>query len=291
MLRIITLILLLNMFNTTGFAQQTGIVQYPEYGIQFTIPNNWVGEELEESYAMKSVKEKGMMLLILNELTTLEELKSEFSKPITETGLVLQPTGNIEVGSNHVTRYYTGTINGTKVKAFGIGQLNTYGHSVTMAVITEVDTFSKVHENALFTLQKSLQFNKPKVNPHFNAALCKSDLGGKTLKFEDHKFSSGGVGGVSGSYSITRIINLCPTGLFAYYGGSNVSVESENSHGHSGGTGESHGTWQFKDEAGKVYLYLNFSDGEIRYYEVSYKNDNGPYLDNTRYYALDLNCN
>jgi len=270
---------------------QTGIVQYPEYGIQFTIPEGWVGQELEESYAMQSKQGKGLMLLTLTPVRNMSDLKREFSKPITESGMILNPIETLKVYNDYVTRYYTGTIDGTKVKALGLGQLNRYGHSITMAVITEIDGFLDTHKTALFSLKNSLKLKQPKVNESFNAATCTRALGGKTLKHQKNAFSPGGVGGVSGSYSSTRIINLCPSGAFTYHGGSNVSVESENAHGHSGGTEDNQGNWEFKDEAGEVHLYLHYNNGESRYYVVTQGKKGGTYLDGIRYYRLDLNCN
>ncbi|MBW1295908.1 hypothetical protein [Aquimarina litoralis] len=290
--RITTILFLITMFTILNAQQlQTGIVQYPEYGIQFTIPNGWFGKEMNEGYAMQSKTETGLVMLLVNELTSISALKEEFSKNITEEGIVLRPENNIQVKTNYVKGYYTGTADGETVKVLAYGCLNPYGNGVTAMIMARTNDFSKVHETTLLKIKNSLKLTKPKVNESFNAAICTRELGGKRLKHEKNTFSPGGVGGVSGSYSITRIIDLCPSGRFTYYGGSNVSVESENAHGYSGGTNDNQGKWEFRDEAGKVLLYLHYNNGESRYYHFTYGEDGGTYLDNTRYYRLNTNCN
>ncbi|WP_343913949.1 hypothetical protein [Aquimarina litoralis] len=290
--RFITSLFLIIMINILNAQQlQTGIVQYPEYGVQFTIPNGWFGKEMNDGYAMQSQTETGLVMLIVNELKTINSLKEEFSKNIVEEGISLTPENNIEVKTNYVKRYYTGTADGQAVKVLAYGCLNPNGYGVTAMIMTRTNDFSDVHKSTLLKIKNSLKLTKPKVNESFNASICKRELSGKRLKHEKNTFSPGGVGGLSGSYSVTRIIDLCASGTFMYYGGSNVSVESENAHGYSGGTQDNQGEWEFKDEAGKVFLYLHYNNGESRYYHVTYGEDGGTYLDNTRYYRLNLKCN
>ena len=280
--------MLLSILNK-GSAQQTGIVQYSEYGVQFTIPEGWMGKELDESYAMKSKTLEGLMLLYLSETSSMEEIKNEFSQDFIEAGVDLKPEADIEVKTDHVKRYYKGVVEGEKVKALAIGQLNSFGKSVSLIVIAKSEAFSNEHEKALMILRGSLKFAVPDVNTTFNATICKKDLVGHKLTYEKYNYSSGS-GGISGSNSVSRAINLCESGLFTYYGGVNVNVGGESSHGYGHGVSEADGKWQFIDRDKKVFLYLNYHNGDVRYYEVTYGEDGGTYLDNTRYYLIDADC-
>ncbi len=279
------------LINTTVFAQQTGIVQYPEYGIEFTIPEGWMGKELQESYAMKSQTLDGVMLLYLNENNSIKAIKNEFSQDFVEAGVNLKPEVKLEVKKDYVKRYYKGIVEGDKVKALAIGQLNTFGKSVSLVIMTKSEAFTNAHEKALMTLKESLKFNEPQVNATFNATICKRDLAGYKLTYEKYNYSSGGVGGISGSNSVSSEINLCKSGHFTFYGGVNVNVGGENSHGYSHSTSKDHGKWQFVDKDGKVFLHLNYYNGDIYYYQITYGKDGGTYLDNTRYFLTDVNCN
>lgn len=288
---LISILFLLSSKLILGQQLQTGEVQYPEYGIQFVIPQGWFGKETNEGYAMQSKTQTGTVLLFVNELKTLEAIKEEFSQSLNDENVFLQPENKIEVKVNYVKQYYSGTADGEQVKVLAYGYLNPYGKSITTMIVAKTKDFSSNHEAILQEVNNSIKFTKPAVNQDFNAAICTRDLSGYQLKYEKYTYSGGGVGGVSGSNSVSRQINLCSTGIFTYYGGSNVSVESDSSHGHSGGTSEGHGTWEFVDEDGKVYLVLNYYDEDFRYYEVTYDKDGGAYLDNTRYYLVDVSCN
>lgn len=270
---------------------QTGEVHYPEYGIQFTIPQGWFGKETSEGYAMQSKSLPGIIMLFVNESNTIKAIEADFSESIIEENLNLQPNGEMEISSNYVKQYYNGTADTEKVNVLAYGYLNPYGKSVTMMVMSKAIDFSNDHESMLLEIKNSLKFSEPAVNKNFNAAICKRDLSGKRLKYEKYTYSGGSLGGVSGSYSISREINLCSSGSFTYYGGSNMSVESESSHGHNGGNSEGHGSWEFVNEDCKVYLVLRYLNEEVRYYEVTYDKQGGTYLDDTRYYISETSCN
>ena len=56
---------------------QTGRVDYPYLGIQFTIPKGWRGQESGEVFVMGSVVKPGLLLMTLSEARSPQYLKSQ----------------------------------------------------------------------------------------------------------------------------------------------------------------------------------------------------------------------
>ncbi len=68
---------------------QTGRVEYPYLGIQFTIPQDWQGQEDGEAFLMGSTKVPGLLAVMLNDATSPEDLRIEADKGIVDESIQL----------------------------------------------------------------------------------------------------------------------------------------------------------------------------------------------------------
>ena len=73
----------------------SGLVEYKDLGVSFTIPNDWVGQEQEGVVLLGSNTIPGIMLLTANEATNVEQMKALAREGLNEDGVSLQIIGDI----------------------------------------------------------------------------------------------------------------------------------------------------------------------------------------------------
>ncbi|MEM9931303.1 MAG: hypothetical protein AAF840_15920 [Bacteroidota bacterium] len=280
------------LFFTTLQAQYTGEVNYEAEGVAFTIPPQWVGQEMEDVFVMGSEQEAGLMVLMFHEATTLAALKVEMQAGLQEASVSLMPVGAVEqVSTTKVAGHYRGTLEGQAVRGKAIALLNPYGQGlVVFSLIAEAD-YAKRTDQLADLVANSVRFSPTAAG--FNTSAysgltveqVRQDLSGNQLYFNEY-YGSRTAGG--GGYEINKTINLCPNGTFTYYGDSYLSIPDPD-HDPYLSSGKGHGRYSFVKEEGKVYLQLKYIDGHITYLHVTYE-DNKTHLDGGRYYVLEVEC-
>ncbi|GAB5553477.1 MAG: hypothetical protein Sapg2KO_30680 [Saprospiraceae bacterium] len=268
-------------------AQQTGKVDYKVLGINFTIPNGWVGQEGEGMFVMGSNTIPGVILMTTNEATTMEQMKQEARVGIVDqAGTNLQLSGDFDaVGTNGIGAEFLGTLEFQAAKAYVIGLLNPFGQGVTIMAVTLKDKYTNDHKSAAITLAKSLQFKKPAYGPI--AEQWKKDLNGvrltymssySSVDYSNPNYTSGG------GYSTKKVIDLCPQGYFTYNGSHSMNIDASGSTASSNGTGKGAGTWKvIANTSGQAVLQLNYYDGAVSEYVLTTE-DGKTMLDGTRYF-------
>lgn len=268
-------------------AQQTGKVDYKVLGINFTIPNGWVGQEGDGMYVMGSNSIPGVILMTTNAATTVDQMKQEARLGIVDqTGTNLQLSGDFEsVGTKGVGAEFLGTLEFQAAKAYVIGVVNPFGQGVTIIAVTLKDKYTADHKAAAITLAKSLQFKKPVYGPI--AEQWKKDLDGVRLTYMDSyssvdysnpNYTSGG------GYSTKKVIDLCPQGYFTYNGSHSMSLDLPGSTTSSNGGGKGTGTWKvIANTSGQAVLQLNYYDGDVSEYVLTTE-DGKTMLNGTRYF-------
>ena len=124
--------------NPNTFAQSRGIVNYKYLGIQFNIPEGWVGQEVEGGYLIGSHTEPGFALISTHQASTLEEIKMEAEQGIVaNNGTNLKLNSGLEnVGENGLGGEFKGILEGQSVTTYMIGLLNPYGGEVSIMATT-----------------------------------------------------------------------------------------------------------------------------------------------------------
>ncbi len=94
-------------------------IENDEWGLLCTIPAGWSSQLAESGNVFGSNTLKGIMLLLPNEATSLEEMRTAAREGIKEAGGThLRLTGKIKpFTKNSLATYYTGTLRGGKAKA------------------------------------------------------------------------------------------------------------------------------------------------------------------------------
>lgn len=276
-----------------GQAQQIGEVDYPYLGIKFTIPAGWKGAETEGAYIIGSDTQPGFILMVPHEIKDVALLKTEARNGLSEEGIYLSMTSDFEsVGPGGIGAEFNGTIQGVAAKAYVVGVINPLGYGVTIIAATDVPNYSPAYKKLAKQVAMSLKFTHPKEPPF--ASQWKEALNGATLTYMNSSYSSGpsfdGYSSYSG-YSSHIEITLCPSGAFSYSSSSSSSIDTGGGSMSSGGKDGGQGKWSLTGDAGgNNVLKLEFSNGRVDTYTLSYNNDK-TYLNGKRYFrTFKQNC-
>ncbi len=268
-------------------AQATGEVNFETLGIRFTIPNGWVGQEVNGGYIVGSNTEPGFAFLTLHQYSTLAQLTQQAQQGITEqNGTNLNLSGEIEnLNERSIGAEYNGTLEGQSVKAYVVGLVNPLGNGVTIMAATTPDQYSDTHKQLALQLANSTQFSQPETPSVVEE--WKQTLQNSRLTYMDsYQSNSGSYGGYStgGGYSSETQIHLCGQGFFKYKSSSSMSIDTGGAFGGSSGGGQGSGTWEVVGNTqGGATLRLNFHNGEVYEYALEYQ-DKKTFLNGNRYF-------
>ncbi|MEL6972776.1 MAG: hypothetical protein AAFZ63_25170 [Bacteroidota bacterium] len=278
------------IFTSLLFGQITGSVNYPEEGISFTIPQQWIGEELDEVFVMASNQEAGIIAMLFHPAKTKDKLIEQMQQGLHDELINLYPVGGISsTALNRVEGIYQGTLQGQAVKGKSVALINPHGQGIVIFSLINDNLYAARTDELANEVAASVSFS-PSIatnsnlglNPDFNAQQVRQYLANKHLKYVEN-YNSDTPGG--GGYSINKEINLCPNGTFTFYGSSYLNVSSPN-HDPYLKAGQGHGTYEFIDDRGEVYLQLNYTDGHYESLQVTYE-ESRTFLNGARYYVLD----
>ncbi len=303
-MRVIASCLLIVLVALTHAQELKGHQSQPGYS--FTIPDGWAGEAQDGSYALASATVAGMILIGPTDYAGAQAMRDELAAPTEDgAGTSMHVTeGPTDLGNNTVFVAHAGTLEGVPMKVVAIGTWNPGGRTVTVAGLAPPDAFSKellaalklVHTSVVYTTSATALASPAGAKPLKEAPVpegvvdefWKERLSGNRLTYMDSYSSPAGYpGGISGGYSITRKIDLCPQGFFTTNGNSdhNFGGDGVSAYGSSNSAGE--GTWTaVKGEQGRSLLRLRFNDGSVRDYLLDDR-DGSTYLNNERWYRTN----
>jgi hypothetical protein len=231
---------------------------------------------------MASNATPGLILMMNNEYTTLEEMRQEAQAGINDgQGTALSPVAGLSNLSNTaLAGVFKGTLEGTPVKAYVIGLLNPNGSGVSIMSVTTPEQYGEAHQQAAEALYRSVAFYKPKVPPVVDQ--WRQNLQDVRLTYMS-SYSSNSYGSYGGSNSKT-VIDLCAQGYFTYYRSSSLSIDVGGAFGNSSGQDDGQGKWQVVANASnQPVLRLNFDNGEVYEYVLS-MDGNKTMLNGNRYF-------
>ena len=288
-------IILIFLMVAKGMGQLANTVDYPEFGLRFTIPEGWVGQTEGDFMVLGHSTFTGVMVLFENMALNAQELKQLAEQDIHEEGVVLNAVGDFTIQKgNKVQGRYEGTFNGAQVKALGIGLINGLGNGLNIIILDQKDQFSDTHIAEAQKLAASVKFYKARDS---EATLAwKYRIVGSQLKY---MYSSGGYDGEGAGHSVIRniSIDLCSSGSF-YYNYEDTSHydtgRSEDNQVFAGGhkLDDGYGNYRIYTEGKETYLELLFAEGKVLDYTLALKNEEEALLNGERYFITKLeNCN
>lgn len=278
-------------------AQIQGKQRYEQFGIEFTLPAGWYGQEGESSIMIRHEEHPTVIGMLSLHENNLEELLTEVRAGLKDengTDMNLNTEPEI-VGGKRINASFHGVIEFQSCEAYYRGMVNPKGYGVSMIGIgfygTELDVALKLAEE----VTESVSFFSPKVEQTqrsaqnnssdevpvaSNAKEWRQQLGGSRLTFRESYYSGGTS---SGGYNLRRQIDLCKPGYFNFEGSSLVSGGNSNVNGYSSGSSAGAGSWEVQQKGSASYLILNFNDGSVSELKIEYI-DKKLYLSGERYF-------
>ncbi len=246
-------------------AQKTGLIEYKELGLAFTIPQGWAGQESGEGFVMASNTEPGILMLLPHESNSLEALRQEAAAGIQDESISLQAEGALKnIGSNGIGGVFSGMVQGEKAKAYIIGLINPHGPGLTIIAITETGKYAARYEQLALALANSVRFSKSESAPAVQE--WKKELMNKRLSYIYS--SSSNTFGYTGM-SEKEEIWLCGQGYFQYKSNSSNSFDTSGAFGYSGGSQKGAGTWDVvQTNNGGAMIQLTFQNGTVKTYNI-----------------------
>lgn len=278
------LLLLLWQLSLTATSQIAGKVTLAHAGVEFTIPEGWMGQENEIGYILGSQTEAGAIFLSTHQSTSVEALKQEAINGIYEDGLQLSIEGSPEVLTpNSIAGSYTGALQGQAVKAYAVGLINPYGQGVSILVLTTPEMFTARHPQLAREIASNMRFFKAEKAPIVDE--WKKALTNARLTYMD-SYSSQGSG-----YSDKIVIDLCGSGYFRHSKRYSMGVDVGGAFGSDNSASKGSGSWDvIQDAGGNPILRLQFNQGEVKEYTLQYA-DEKTLLNGTRYFrTYDAAC-
>ena len=270
----------------SGYAQVNQVVDYPTLGISFVVPNQWIGQDVENGFLMNHPEVPGFVLITTHDLKAMKDIQQEMKQ-----GFTLGPSSKLtatsvldKTSSNALGGTYMGTISGEPAKAYILGMLNKYGLGLTLICGANSNAYSKTLKNAGLAIAESVVFYDTDTK----------DLVGKDLK-ESHEWkekfencrltymeSNNSYSG--GGYGKKIKIDLCAKGYFNHSAYSSISVTGGGYSAGSGSHKKGSGTWTMLKKQGEVVLQLHFYDKEVYEFTVTIDAEDKTYLNGNRYF-------
>lgn len=293
--KIVLLIIIMIFFIKDIFGQTTGKVDYKYLGLSFIIPEGWIGREVEKGYLIGHNTIPGFAFLFTHQEKSIDAIRVQAQQGIQdENGTALTLSSALSnFGQNGIGGEYTGTLEGSPVKAYIISLISPYGSGINIMAASSQTEYNQVHRELAEKLAEHVKFTKPEVSPVMME--WKKALSNAKLTYMDSYYSSGAAtdGGYTtgGGYSDKKIIDLCAQGFFKYKSSSQTNIDVGGAFANSSGKAGGDGNWEIIGNAqGGAVLRLNFNNGEV--YEYSLTNQGSDiYLNGKKYYRTFGNGN
>jgi hypothetical protein len=282
-------ILIMTFLQFNSQSQQTGLVEYPELGLAFTIPDGWFGQESEGVYLMGHNTTPGFILIMPHsEKLSVESMLGESRQGINfSDGTYLKPMGEIKkLDESSIGGEFEGLFEYEAARAYLVGMANSYGNGITIISLTSAAAYqAPLYETLARQVKESVVFSQPAQVTDKNVAGSvddwKNQLAGTKLTFME-SYSSGGTYG--GGYNMKTEIHLCQAGYFRYFDESLITAGSDYSTASSGGTSKGDGSWEISSAKGFSWLVLNFLDGNRKEYRLEWGPEQKLFLNGERFY-------
>ncbi|MFV1884373.1 MAG: hypothetical protein ACMZ7B_07795 [Balneola sp.] len=261
-------------------AQLTGVVNYEQYGISFTIPEGWFGQEQDESVMIQSRTIPGIGV-ITTHTYTISELEAEAKKGLKEGyGTNMQLQGELDqLSETAIGGIFEGTLEGSNAKSYIIGIENPVedGFGISIMIATYPNMFTDKHIEAAKKIYQSFTFKKVEKSDEITEWI--EFFADVKLTYMDSYSSSSG-----GGYSSEEAIDLCSKGYFIFGSSNTMTLGGANYSGYSDSQKAESGTWDVvSGNNGNPLLVLTYYNGSQDSYELEYR-DNKTYLNGYRYF-------
>ena len=280
-------ILFLTFLVLSASAQETGRKEYPNLGINFSIPDGWVGQEINGGYMLGSQQIVGMLMILPHQTQDKAQLRQEANAGFADQeGTSLSLAGEVvDFGVDGLQAPFQGMLGWQQAKAYMISRINPLGYGVTVLAASTPEGFTPELQETAVRLAQQIELSEmvvPEVADSWSEKLKNA-----RLTYMNSYYSSGGsYGGYStgGGYSDQEVIDLCAQGYFRHSSSSTLSVDTGGAFGHAHDRGQGAGTWKvIGDTQGQPVLQLQFYDATVHEYTITAEGEK-TFLNGKRYY-------
>jgi hypothetical protein len=248
----------------------------PSWGFKFVPPAGWVHQKTGEGAVLGHNSIAGMILVLPHMSENMQQMQQELMQGIQEEGNYLMLSGSLnQVSQNILSGDYTGMMDGTQVKAKGIGVLSPYGGGAYFIAVSTPDKFGSELVSAAESAARNMQYFKVEVSDlmrHF---------AGNWASF---------------TTNTSTWICFCPDGTYseqyeaAYSGQTTDGWGNATGDWNAYGEDKSQGRWTVRGnkESGQIVVRLNNGEEIVYEYKVHKEKGNTYYNEywfNGRHYS------
>jgi len=143
----------------------------PFWGWKFSPPQGWQSQKNQEGIFLGHNTLAGLLIVLPHMSENMQQLKQEMINGINEEGNSLKLSGTLSSsGNNMFEGEYTGQMDGTQVKARGIGTLSPYGGGAFIIAVSTPEKYGTEIQNAAISIAQNLTYFKAsggELMPHF----------------------------------------------------------------------------------------------------------------------------
>ncbi|MBK7104964.1 MAG: hypothetical protein IPH62_06740 [Ignavibacteriae bacterium] len=276
----ILFVIFLNFFVVQSLISQTISGKFTDsiLGFSLKVPENWKGEKIPQGYIFVSDVDKGFVLITPHNFNSVDEIVENAKMGITENnGTYLTLTDNLEINENSVSGIFKGFLEGQAATAFAKSLLSPFGGGISVFAFVESESFSENYKIIVNQICESVNFServKSSLVDEWKQALynCR-------LTYMNSYNSGFGGGGIQDKI----MIDLCAQGYFNYYDESQVVMSTDDVSGYSAGEKNGSGNWDVVQNGEQIILKLNFSDGNVHDYVLTFEGEK-TFLNGNRYF-------
>ena len=233
----------------------------PSWGFKFPKPAGWVHQQSAEGAVLGHNTIPGMIIVFVHMAENMQQMQQEMMQGIQEEGSYLMPGGSLQPsGNNILTGDYSGSMDGTQVKAKGYGVLSPYGGGAYILAVSTPEALGSDLIGAAGSIAQNMQYFKVETGDlmnHFAGNWTHHTSNTSTYIFfgPDGSYSNQYESSYSGDFT---------DGAGNYTGGWNAM-----------GNDKSQGRWTVRGnkESGTIIVKLN--NGEEIYYEYRVHKEKG----------------
>ena len=263
----------------------SGKVSDSSIGITFNVPNNWKGQQIPQGYIFVSDIDKGFILVTPHNFKTIDEIVENANMGINENnGTVLSLSDKLEINENSVAGIFKGFLEGQAATSFAKSLMSPFGGGVAVFVFVESENYSEKYKEFVNEICNSLKFSEPVRSSLENE--LEQILNNCRLTYINNYKSGYGSGGIQDKI----IIDLCEQGYFNYYDESQVVMNADDVSGYSSGNKNNTGNWNVIARGDQGTLILNFDDGNIAEYNLTFEGEK-TFLNGNRFFRTYKDSN
>ena len=132
-------------------------------GYSFTKPDGWVHQQGDGQILLGSNTIPGIISVFPHQARSMQELQALMYQGIQEEGVFLSLGGGVQQqGSNMITGYYDGSVQGEQARGYGIGLLSPYGGGIFVLAVSTPQKLGQEIMAAADFLASNVRFSERK---------------------------------------------------------------------------------------------------------------------------------